>query len=68
MITKRTAGRVPDGTIPLIDARGNVQGHVTAASTQANVSRFPNMGRGAKLVSMKGGRKEWHAQQPRKVK
>lgn len=66
MRTKYTPGKSPPGTIPLIDVHGNNRGHVSRSSGQANVSRFSGMGCGAKLVTVAGGKKEWHAQ--RKVK
>lgn len=66
MITKFKPGKVPEGTIPLIDVRGNVRGHCTKAAIQSTINRFPGMGRNAKLVTMAGSRKEWHAQ-PRKA-
>jgi hypothetical protein len=67
-MTKRaTIGQVPAGRIAVIDHRGNVRGAVTPASTQLNVSRF-GVGRDAKLVTVAGGRKEWHGQPPKKSK
>ena len=64
MARRPTIGKVPVSRIALVDHRGNVRGNVTAASSQANVSRFSGMGRNAKLVTVAGGRKEWHGAKP----
>jgi hypothetical protein len=67
-MTKRaTIGQVPAGRIAVIDHKGNVRGHVTPASSQLNVSRF-GIGRNAELVTVAGGRKEWHGKPPKKAK
>jgi hypothetical protein len=61
MTTRHKIGQVPDGRIAIVDAAGNIRGHVGPRVTAITARRFGVRNAELKKVN---GRLEWHGESP----